>query len=292
MKDIQRLKKQLLKEELRRQGKTRRQTVLIVAGLVLATFVAAAGFWYRANLDEILQDRFQKGQALQDAGRYADALDQFQGLYKKHPDFVRSPEALFQTAEILNHYLANYQEALLCYLLLERDYPENAWVRGAQHQAAAIYKYRLEDYVLAISTYQKVLDQVTEDADRVQYEVADSYFRLNNFEQARIEFGSLLKNHPQSLLLPEVQFRIAVTYALEGQLPEAVGAYRLVTERWPESPYASEAQFGLAAVLEEQEELQKALEILKALQGYSNPEVLKRKIEKVRSRIAKKKKAI
>lgn len=180
----------------------------------------------------------------------------------------------------------------MCYLLLERDYPEDARLLEAQKQIADIYKYRLEDYILAIAAHQKVLDGDVEGGDQVQYEVADSYFRLNNFEQARIEFGSLLKNYPESNLAPEVQFRIAVTYALEGQLPEAAGAYQVVAERWPESPYAAEAQFGLAAVLEEQEELKKALEILEQLDGYSNPDVLNQKIEKVRDRIAKKKKAV
>ena len=255
---------------------------MLIAGVV----------WYRVNLDDILQSRFESGISLLTKGQYVEAVDQFQDVYRDHPDFVRAPEALFQTAEILNHYLTNYQEALLCYLMLERDYPESPRLLGAQRQIAEIYKYRLEDYALAIAAYQKVLDGNPDQADRIQYELADSYFRLNNFEQARIEFGSLLKNYPESPLLPEVQFRIAVTYALEGQLPEAAGAYRVVSERWPDSSYAPEAQFGLAAILEEQEELQKALEILEGLDNYANPDVLKQKIEKVRARIAKKKKAI
>lgn len=286
------MKKELLKEELRRQGKSRKKKLIIWSCLALAVLAVAGSFWYRTNLDDILQDRFQESLILQNEGNYADALVLFQDLYKKHPDFKRSPEALFQAAEILNHYQLNHQEALLCYLLLERDYPESPRVLDAQHRAAEIYKYRLEEHILAISTYQKVLDQVTDDADRVQYEVADSYFRLSNYEQARIEFAALLKNYPQSPLLPEVQFRIGMTYALEGQLPEAAGAYRLVTEKWPESTYAAEAKFSLATVLEEQEELQQALEILEGLQDYSNQDVLEQKIEKVRNRIAKKQKAI
>lgn len=282
----------MLKEELRRQGKTRKKSVLLICGALLVGLLIAGVVWYRVNLDDILQDRFESGISLLAKGHYVEAVDQFQDVYRDHPDFVRAPEAFFQTAEILNHYLKNHQEALLCYLMLERDYPESPRLLEAQRQIAEIYKYRLEDYVLAIAAYQKVLDGNPDQADRIQYELADSYFRLNNFEQARIEFGSLLKNYPESSLLPEVQFRIAVTYALEGQLPEAAGAYRVVSERWPDSSYAPEAQFGLAAILEEQEELEKALEVLEGLDNYANPDVLKQKIEKVRDRIAKKKKAV
>ncbi|MEN8687836.1 MAG: hypothetical protein AB1Z50_09755, partial [Desulfuromonadales bacterium] len=62
---------------------------------------------------------------------------------------------------------------------------------------------------------------------------------------------------------------------------------------WPDSPYAIEASFGLAKVLEEQEELLEALKILDELKGiYPKQDILKRKTDQVRERIEKKKKAI
>ena len=64
-------------------------------------------------------------------------------------------------------------------------------------------------------------------------------------------------------------------------------------ERWSESPYALEASFGLATVLEEQEELLEALKILESLAGiYPKQDILERKTAQVRERIEKKKKAI
>jgi len=127
----------------------------------------------------------------------------------------------------------------------------------------------------------------------LQYEVADCYFRLNNFEQARIEFENLLSNYNFSDLTAEVRYRIAMTYALEDKLPEADAAYRLVMQGWPESPYATEASFGLATVLEEQGELLEALKILEELDGiYPKQDILQRKTDQVRERIEKKKKAI
>jgi TolA-binding protein len=158
---------------------------------------------------------------------------------------------------------------------------------------AEIYKNRLRDYPRAIVAFQKLLDSGAEDGDRIQYEVADTYFRLENYEQARIEFESLLKNYPGSPLLPEVAYRIAVTWSLEGQPKEAESAFRRVVERWPESTYALEAQFGLATSLEEREELREALALLEALKkNYPNTEAVKKKIEQVQERMRKKKKAI
>jgi TolA-binding protein len=151
-----------------------------------------------------------------------------------------------------------------------------------------LYKYRLDDQSRAIAAYQRLLDDAGEDADRLQYEVADSYFRLNNFEQARIEFETLLRQHPSSSLAPEAQYRVAVTYALDGEAENAMTAFREVPARWPQNPYAVEARFGLATVLEERERLREALAILEGLRGvYPNREALAKRIVQLQGRIGK-----
>jgi TolA-binding protein len=292
-KEIQKLKKQLLLEELKRQGKAPKQRLWIFLGLIMVALAAAGAYWYQANLQTRLEERFQEGLVLRQETKYSEAVELFKGLHDEQPSFVRIPEALFQTAEIQDLYLGRYSDALLTYLMLERDYPDAPEVFAARKQVAVLYKYRLNDCGQAIAVYQKVLDDADGNSDQLQYEVADCYFRLNNFAQARIEFESLLKNDPQSDLFAEVQYRIAMTYALEGKLPEAAGAYRVVIERWSESSYAVEASFGLATVLEEQEELVEALKILEELKGiYPKEDILTRKTEQVRERIEKKKKAI
>ena len=287
------MKKQLLLEELTRQGKAPKQRLWILLGLIMVALAAAGAYWYQANLQTRLEERFQQGLTLRQETRYSEAVEMFKELQTEQPSFVRIPQALFQIAEIQDLYLGRYSDALLTYLMLERDYPDAPEVFAARKQVAVLYKYRLNDCGQAIAVYQKVLDDADGNSDQLQYEVADCYFRLNNFAQARIEFESLLKNDPQSDLFAEVQYRIAMTYALEGKLPEAAGAYRVVIERWSESSYAVEASFGLATVLEEQEELVEALKILEGLKGiYPKEDILTRKTEQVRERIEKKKKAI
>ena len=246
-----------------------------------------AGFlWYRANLDGILEKRYQKGMALRDAGDLAGAAELLLEIPAKHPDCARAPEALLQAAQLQHLSLGRYREALLAYLSLERDYPGTPQASAARLQVAELYKYRLDDQARAISAYQRLLDDAGKDADRLQYEVADSYFRLNNFEQARIEFETLLRAYPASTLAPEVQYRVAVTYALDGEAEHAMTAFREVTARWPQHPYAVEARFGLATVLEERERLREALVILEELQGvYPNREALAQRLAQLHARI-------
>ena len=280
-------------EELQRQGKVSDKRLWALLGLVLVALVAGGTYWYHATLETRLEETFQNGLELRQTGRYEKAVELFSALHNDYPSFSRVPEALFQKAEILDLYLSRYSDALLTYLLLERDYPDAPQVEPARQQVALLFKYRLDDCGQAIAAYQKILDLPGPDNDQWQYEVADCYFRLSNFEQARIEFENLLNNYPHSDLAAEVRYRIAMTYALESKLSYAAAVYRQVMQDWPDSPYAIEARFGLAMVLEEQEELLEALKILEELDGiYPKQDILKRKTDQVRERIAKKKKAI
>jgi len=261
---------------------------LLLIGAVCLVALAIGFFWHRASLDGILEQRYQKGLALRAAGDFAGAVEVLRDLHREYPRSSRAPEALLQTAELQHLALGRYQEALHDYLNLERDYAPSPQAAAARRQVAELYKYRLSDQARAITAYQRLLEEGDEHADRLQYELADSYFRLNNFEQARIEFDNLLLSYPTSLLAAEVQFRIAVTHALEGATDQAMTAYREVSTRWPHSPYAVEARFGLASVLEERERLSEAMTILEGLQGvYPNQKALGQRIADLRSRIDK-----
>jgi TolA-binding protein len=259
---------------------------------LLVLLFGGLGF-YVYNLDRILEKDYARAESLVERGDYEAAVDLFRGIYDRHPQFHLAPQALYQSGDVLNLFLNRHREAVLAFLLVEKDYPGQGIALRAQRQVADIYKYRLRDYEQAIVFYQKLLDGGNADGDRLQYEVADTYFRLENYQQARLEFETLVRTYPASPLLAEVAYRTAVTYSLEGKPSEAEAAFRRVTDAWPQSPYALEALFGLATTLEDRDELVEALKILEELAGrYPNAEVLNKKTEQVRERIRKKKRAI
>ncbi len=292
--EIRRLKKKILQEETRRRKSEKPRRKRIIISLVFFVLLLSAGvLLYQRNLDDILERQFSRAEALQEQGEYSRAYDKFRRLYERHPSFHRSPEALFLAGEILHFHLKRDNEALLAYLLVERDYPEKQVSYRAQYRVAEIYKYRLEDYSQALPAFQKLLDSGFGEDAKIQYEIADTYFRQNNLEQARIEFESLVKNYPQSPLLAETLFRIGATFALEGKLQDAEFIFKKLIEEHPESPFATEAQLGLASVLERREDLCTALEILQKLRENNvKPGILDRKIDQVKERMQKKKKAI
>jgi len=279
-------------EEKKHRKKTKKRSQRLLAlGAALLLIAAAAGF-YHWNINRIPQRQFDRGQALLLRGEYSRAYSKFRQLYEVHPRFKLAPTALLLSGEILQFNLNQDREALLAYLLVERDYPGHELERKAQRRAADLYKYRLGEYDRALTTYQKILDGGSDDGEDLQYEIADTYFRQNNFEQARIEFESLLKNYSQSERIAEVLFRIASASVLEGALEEAAFVYQRVAEEYPDGPFYLEALYGLVVVKEERGELQAALTLLQKLQGrYPEPEVLQNRIKKVQQRIHKKRKA-
>jgi TolA-binding protein len=256
-------------------------------------FIVAGIVYYYATLEERLHASFSRAESLVLRGSYEKAINQYQDIFEDHPDFVLAPRALFRAGEVQNLFLKRFHDALLSFHNLERDYPDSVFVNDALVQEAEIYKNRLRDYGRAAALYQKLLDLGMEPSDRFQYELSDCYFRLNNFEQARIEFENLLKSWPDSGLITEVEYRIGMTYALDGKPVEAEAVFRKILKEKADDPFAVETKFSLAAVLEDQERLRESLKVLKELEGiYPAPEALQRKIEKVEDRIQKKKRAV
>lgn len=257
--------------------------------LVLVLFFG--GLLYTTNrMESSLEDNFNKAGIAVGERQYQQALDYYEGIYRRNPTFHLAGQALYQSAEVKNLYLRRYPEALLDYLSLQKSYPdEYLLIRQAQLRIAEIYKNRQRDYLRAADEYRKALALGVENPDRIQYEIADSYFRQEAYNRAVDAFAELRRNYPQSSLLAEAGYRVATVYSLLGESEAAIEHFREVMARWPASPYAIESRFGLASVLEERDNLAEALSLLHALRGeYSNAEALERKIEMLELRIKKK----
>ena len=289
--DIRKLQKKLLKEELKRSRQRSFFWRRGLPGILLVLALFFGGLLYTTNrLESTLEADFSKAGMAVGASNYQQALEYYEGIYRRNPTFHLAGQALYQSAEIKNLYQKRYPEALLDYLTLQQKYPEEyALVRNAQLRIAEIYKNRQRDYLRAAVEYRKALDLGVENPDRIQYEIADSYFRQEAYTQAVEAFAELRRNYPQSPLLAEAGYRMATVYSLLGESEAAIQSFREVMGRWPTSPYAVEARFGLAAVLEERDNFAEALSLLHSLRGeYLNVDVLAKKIEMLELRMKKK----
>ncbi len=238
------------------------------------------------------QRLFDAAVAQESLGEIVGAQRVYQRLYRDYPDSEMAPQALLRSAKIWQYDRQQDQQALLSYLQLEHDYPAHPLVLVAQEAAAHIVKYSLRDYSRAISYYQRLLEQPTGERDKYLYEIADCYFRLDNYSQARIELESLLEEQPQSELLPDVLYRKGGLLLLENRIKEARADWQRLIDQFPGSSYSLQAGFNLAKMLEEEDHLQEALKAYQQLENYPRPALLEEKIEHLKQRIIKKRKAI
>jgi TolA-binding protein len=288
---LRQLKKDLQKQHQKLAKKNRGRRWLW--GLLLLTVLAALGGpLYRVYRQNAPQRLLQSGEDLARSGAAIAALEKYQQLYRDYPDSPLAPEALLRSGR--TWHLARHQErhALLTFLQLEHDYPTSRQIHAAREEAAHILKHALRDYSGAIEVYQRLLDSMPDRTDQYLFEIADCYFRLDNYTQARIELETLLEVAPESPLLPEVLYRKGGLLLLEKHPAAAREDWERLVAEFPDSRNVLHARFNLAKLLEEEGRLAEALEQYRQLTDYPQAELLKEKIDHLQQRMKTKKKAI
>ena len=259
--------------------------------MVLLVVGAAAWFYLRPQLEHG-QQLFASCVNLEGNGKLAAAVKCYTDVYEDYPQAKEAAAALLNIGKIRQYDHQDGQLALLSYLQLEHDYPTSQLVLPAREEAAQIVKYMQRNYSRAIEFYQRLLDLNAGTPDKYYYEIADCYFRLENFSQARIELETLLEGFPLSPLADAALYRKGAIWVLEGQ-PEAARLdwQRLIAD-FPNSSHRVAAELDLAKLLEEEEFLKEALLRYQQLNENNKSLMLQNKIKHLQQRIAEKKEAI
>lgn len=280
-----------MREELRRRRKNSRFYRLLVPGTLLLLILLFAGLiWYVSGFDQRLETDYHRAEELVAQGSYDQAVAVLTELHQEHPGHALGREALYKAAEVRSLYQQQFAEAILAFLAVAERYPDSDIGLQAQRQVAELYKNKLRDYPRAVVVYKQLLGRGVSDSDRMQYEIADAYFRLNDFKQALLEYEALRSSYPDSPLQAEVRYRMGITLSLEGKGKEAEAVFREVIGQWPQSPFALESKFSLATVLEERDELTAAMKVLEELKGdYPNTELLNRRLTQLQERLVNRK---
>jgi len=256
--------------------------------VLLLTGVIGYAKWEGYRFSEP-QRLLTKGIKQESLGRSTDALDTYRQIIALYSQEPVAPEALYRMARLWHFDLQDPQQALLKYLLLERDHADSSHIQQAREAAARIVKIDLGDNIQAIGYYQRLQESGEGPLDHYLYEIADSYFRLENYYQARIELENLLSTYPDSSLIPEVLHRKATILVLEKRTDEAQQDWQQLVEDFPDSGYAGRARFNIALLLEEKGELELALEEYRSLENYPRPLLLEQKIDHLTRRIQNRK---
>ncbi len=280
----------MIQQEARAKKSNRK--LWIISALVIVAALVIYFPIYRQQQLTAPQQLFAKGVEQESRGQLGVAEQIYREVYQLYPQSHEAVEALLKIGKIWQHDYQNGQQALLNYLQLEHDYPDSPLVLPAREEAAQIIKYTLCDYSRAVEFYQRLLDLNKGTPDKYYYEIADCYFRLGNYPQARIELETLLETYPHSLLIADALYRKGGLLLLEGRTEDARKDWRRLIEAYPDSSHRIQAEFDLAKLLEEEQHLIEALQSYRQLEGSLRSLLLQQKIEHLERRIAAKKEAI
>lgn len=117
---------------------------------------------------------------------------------------------------------------------------------------AAFRLYRAGDYKAAIDKFQAFIQAHprSDYADNALFWMGESYFKLNDFEQAAVAFDRVVKRFPKGNKVPDALYRQGVSLQEIGQRtgqqstygPAACQIFRRITDEYPNSERVAEAR--------------------------------------------------
>ena len=288
----------------------RNRAQIAIGSLLLSGLLAVSGTACTANNPK---SRYLLAERLFSDGKYAAAVTEFERVNQRDPTGKLGLQALFRAAMTQSWYLQQYGEALRNFRLFSEkaDDPELSW--EAQKQMGELLFSKTEQYEASIRHYRGLLKLRPQSPDAPEFlmRTGRSEFFLWRFSESITTYQELIKNFPQSKQAERAWFEIGNAYYTQGQnggsaspisahrgakspdaevFQQAIDAYQRFLQRYPKSEWGSQAKFGIAACLEEQEQLDAAYAQYQALlPTYPSPNVIKIKLARIRQRQTQKK---
>ncbi len=241
---------------------------------------------------------FLLAETLWNEGKYAAAVAEFEKAAGKDPNGHLGQQALYRAATTETLFLNQYQSAIRKFsrFAAETDDPELAW--DAKKQVAEIYFNKLENYEQAILSYQALVQERANSPEVPEFlfRIGRSRFFLGKFDEAVAGYQDLQKRFPATEWGQKAAFEIGVTqFTRGGQLKgsdktsdpyaEASAAYRRFIELYPKSELVPQAKFGIAACLEEMDQLDAAYQAYSELKDtYPSRNVILIKLARIKER--------
>ncbi len=240
------------------------------------------------------QNQYILAEKLWTDGKYEAAVVEFERVSRRDPDGELGLQALYRAAVTEAYFLSQYGEAIRKFRTYaeKRAGHESAW--EAEKQVGELLFAKLEQYEQAVQHYEALLKAKPDapEAPEFLYRVGRSQFFLWHFSEAIDTYRRLIRRHPTSEWAERGMYEVGVTlYTRNKQseegFQEAIDAYQAFLKKYPKSALVPEARFGIAACLEEMDQLDAAYHAFEALKStYPSPQVIQIKLARIKERKA------
>ena len=248
-----------------------------------------------------ITNRYLTAEKLWMEKNYSAAVDEFDSIIKEEPDSTIALNALLRSSMTKSLFLSQPEEALRGFKLYLEKASSSDQVPSVEKEIGDIYFYRLKLYPKAILHYEQLLAQKNHtETDRLlfQYRIARANFLLGKIKPAIDLYAAIEKAAPS----PEMKARVMIDL---GQCWYAIGeaekiGFQTASQYFQKAkiilnnstlPEYQEAEFGLASVMEEQDQLEQAYELFKKLEStYPAKNVIRVRVLRLEDRLRKKRK--
>ena len=261
--------------------------------MVLALAVLPLG----ACHDELARG-MQTANDLMYAQKYADAERLYSKLLQRTAPLPQGEGAgepsdtrgliLSRLGQLNALYLRDYGRAIANYEMLAREGAQSDAALSALSAIADLYRYKLGDIQGAIDADQRivVLFPNRPEARRAQLNVVTSYAKLKNYDQARLEAEALITRHPDTTEAAQALFAMAEAYYGQKRYSEGIATYERILANHPDASLTALVSFELGNGYQNLGDSARALDsFYRALPAHPNPQLLQRKIARVRARL-------
>lgn len=196
--------------------------------------------------------RFQLAEWYYRAGKFSKSADTYAALARLHPDDHRTAESRLRAAWAM-HNAGLYADAIAraaAVIGADSDPPDalDEWL-----YLRANCERQLMRHGDAVATYRMLIEAYPKSrfTAGAHYEMALALYKDGRYEDAAREARGLL-NDPD--LAKDVQWLLGESYAALGRTDEAIQHYRLLVDRYPDSPAACDALYRLGYHLQTRED--------------------------------------
>jgi len=241
-----------------------------------AQFWRAEAAYQEANYDSALKDYdavtksssakrpdawYGAGYSLFKSGRYGDAATRFERLVADFPVSRFGFDARVRLADCY-FFLKDYKNAEGSYRTVLRQFADRDDRDYSMYQLGQTY-FRLNNYEDALRQFQGVAGMAGSMlADDAQYAIGWLWFQGKNYDEAINEFRNLIQRFPQSELLARAQYSIGDAQYNQQNYSLAEQSYRVVLRKFPQSPLVVDAMSGIQYCLLAQGKQQEALSVI------------------------------
>lgn len=195
--------------------------------------------------------QFWKAEAAYQEGKYEEALGDYDAVTRSSSS--KKPDAWYGAGYSL-YKIGRYKEASVRFERLLAEDPSGRFGFDARVRLADCY-YFLKDYRSAEGAYRAVLRQFADrkDRDYAMYQLGQTYFRLNNNEDALRQFQGVvgLKDSP---LADDAQYAIGWLWFQGKNYDEAIREFRNLLQKFPQSELAARAHYSIGDALYNQQQ--------------------------------------